>query len=219
LKFTEYKRKIITIMKKQKFNQKGFAHLGLVLLLVMVVGVVGTGGYLVGVRQNAKKATEARQAADKAAEEEAKRLAELKAKEIEDQKAEEEKAAEVQVQEPAKPVATTTTTTKKKAEPTTTTTKPKPVYFSFSNVTPSFDNGVLTVSATWAQPYTGKCKLYLTKDGQSAVKKYHEVSGTSCSPSVSASDLPAAGDWNWTLYFFSNDGVTSASSSSATQTF
>lgn len=197
-----------------KQNQKGFAHLSLVVVIVAVVGAVGMAGYTVVSNQNHKREA-SRLAAEKIAQEEAKKAAELKLKEVEAQQAD-DKPVEVATPSEIKPAEQIPTTTK----PTTTTTsKPKASYIKFSSVEHTFESGTLSVTATLPKAYSGKCKLYMTQ-GETAYKKPIEISNSNtCSISISASELPSAGNWEWYMYFWTVDGLVNASSTGYTQEF
>jgi type II secretory pathway pseudopilin PulG len=198
-------------------NQKGFAHLGLIIVIVAVTGAVGMAGYTVYMNENHKEES-ARLSAEKTAQEEAKKAAELKLKEVEAQQAD-DKPVEVTTPSEIKPAEQIPTTTKKSTATTPTKTEPKPTYIKFTSVEHSYTDGTLNVIATLPQAYSGKCKLYMTQ-GEVAYKKPIEVSNTTtCNISINASELPSAGNWEWYMYFWTLDGLVNASSAGYTQEF
>ena len=179
---------------KQKDLQAGFAHAGLILIVIVVIGAVGAAAYRVGANSRAEKEAAERLRSSELAADEARKLAETNL--------EETAAEEIKIPEPASEIAETpkVTTTKKK----TVATEQKKEYshFDYTSLTHTFENGVLTVTGMLPEAFTGSCKLYL-KMGEQVHKVYQQLNGaTSCTASVSASDLPAPGEWTWELWVY-----------------
>ena len=189
-------------MKTVSQNSRGFAHLQLLIVVGLVIGVVGfAGGYV----YNAQ--TERREAA-KRAENEAKTQDKLQKIAEANLQAQEEKVVvppPIPEPKPAPPPVSKPTTTTEKKKTTTTTT-----YFNLSSVSSSVEADDVVLTASLPASYSGFCKANVkTESGENAQLFYVEInSANTCSVKVPKAKLTGATTWKFNMYFKSFDGLT-----------
>lgn len=193
-------------MKKLVSDQRGIAHLAIILAVLVIGGVAATGYKVYTTQLNKEYAAHQ---ADLEHESKMKEI--LKAR----QKAEEENK-EVDIPAPAeeqKPVETTTTKTKTETKKKTEQTeekpkKPAPAKVTITSTSSQVGADSVTLTATLDASYTGKCKALVKRTDGSSAQHFKESFGpaSTCSVTVAKSNL-GAGEWKFYMYVYNDEGT------------
>lgn len=181
-------------------NENGFAHLQLIIGLVLLVGVVSFAGYRVG--QNQSK--ENQESSD---DNKPETVQEIKAVEAEEQ-------TEVVIPEEVKEIAPAPVEEKTTVKTETPTEKKKSdkTWLKMTKVSSVQTGGVIDVVSTLPQALTGTCTFKLYQEGYEKV--YTSVAihnSTNCSAQLNVASLPVYTGWTLYGWFDSSDGKVSAS--------
>lgn len=180
-------------------NENGFAHLQLILGLVVLVGIVSFAGYRVGQNQSNKN----QESSDDNKPETVQEIKVVEAEEQTEVVIPEEVKEIAPVVEEKTTVKTETPTEKKKSDKT---------WLKMTKVSSVQTGGVIDVVATLPQALTGTCTFKLYQEGYEKV--YTSVAiqnSTNCSGQLNVANLPIYTGWTLYGWFDSSDGKTSAS--------
>jgi hypothetical protein len=186
-----------------KTNQSGFAHLGIMAIAVVVVGVISFTAFRVGQSQiNNRENSESNQPET---------VQEIKVAQ------EEEQQKEVVIPEEVKEVAAAPVEkqVEKIVEPTKTTDikkKEDKTWLKMTKVSAVQSGGVLNVVSRLPQALTGTCNFKLWQDGYDKVYSSVSISNSSdCAGQLNVSGLQTYSGWKYYVWFDSSDGKVSAS--------
>lgn len=184
-----------------KHRQQGFAHLQLVVLLVLVLGVVGFGAYKVG--QNQSDANRNAETEDIGLADEIKVVEEEAPEEVKIP-AEEKPVEEKKVEQPVE----------KKTEPTPEKTEEKKedkVWLEMTKVSASQSGSVFKVASRLPQSLSGTCHFKLYQEGYERVYSSKKISNSKdCVGQLNIDDLPTYDGWELHVWFDGSDGNTHA---------
>jgi hypothetical protein len=184
----------------KQITQNGFAHIQVIVLVVLVLGVVGFAAFRVG------QTTSNNQAKDTI--DEPSLAQDITIKEDEQKEvtipAEKTEAEQAAVEKPAP-----TTTTEKKPAPTTETVKKEKVWLNMEQVSAVQTGSFLNVVSRLPSAQSGKCQFKLYQSGFEKVYTYTTISNaTDCSGSLDVFNLPTYSGWELHVWFEGFDGKT-----------
>lgn len=186
---------IITLMKtNKKLNQSGFAHLSLIIIIVLSVAVVGLAGYRVNEARKANRTesagtTDGQQPALQA---DVDKQEELPAEEVSDDQPESGQDSASGGSAPA---------------PTPATSSPQPRKIDFVKGGDSTEGDTVTMTHIMTEAHSGTCSFVFKLNGTVRVQKTTQItSSKSCAISIPKSEFPKSATYNVEVSFKSNDG-------------
>lgn len=194
------------MIKNKNSNENGFAHLSLIIIIVLSIAVVGLAGYRVNEMRNADRARSAQES------EKAKELAANSSKLSEEDtvdEAVEEKTNDKPVDQPKKEETKPTSEKPKvedKKKQETETKKPREILFVKGGG--GLDEGnVVDFAHIMQEAHTGTCTFKFSLNGTVRVKKTTHINNSkSCHLVVPVSEFPKSADYTVNVKFVSDDG-------------
>lgn len=176
--------------KKMKHDQRGIAHLALIIGAALVIGIIGFAGFRVVNNQSSSQI----------------------------QKSDNTPSAKVPEKSPLTETEQKTEVTQPvnkstpapQAPPPKSTPQTRSISFTKGGGTQNGD--VVSVSANLSENQTGTCTYSFSLNGTERVKQTSAISNTNaCSKEIPVSSFPKSANYSFTLTYLSSDGLVSAS--------